>query len=235
MINSGTDSDRCNDVWLVVSPHPDDLEIGMGGSVAKATAAGHQVISLVVTDGRRSPRTFVCTDAEMAAIRHQEVQMAATILGITQLVYLGLPTIQTAIASQILQTTFIKLCRQYRPCAIYLPHPYRDSHPTHRRVARICARTLSRHPELLTANLRVWSYEVWGLFNSWQHSEDITAVVDQKAAAINCHASQVQATNYTAGILGLNRWRGVFTDSTSLPGADYREAFVQLWPKSLAR
>ncbi len=36
---------------LVVSPHPDDLEIGMGGTVAKLIDDGVIVISLIATHG----------------------------------------------------------------------------------------------------------------------------------------------------------------------------------------
>jgi len=37
---------------LVISAHPDDMEIGMGGTVAKLSASGCSIISVVLTDGR---------------------------------------------------------------------------------------------------------------------------------------------------------------------------------------
>lgn len=36
---------------LAVSPHPDDVELGMGGSILKFTNVGHQVIIVDLSDG----------------------------------------------------------------------------------------------------------------------------------------------------------------------------------------
>jgi LmbE family N-acetylglucosaminyl deacetylase len=40
---------------LVVGPHPDDQELGMGGTIAKLAAHGHNVLLLDVTNGEPTP------------------------------------------------------------------------------------------------------------------------------------------------------------------------------------
>ena len=42
------------DSYLFMGPHPDDIEVGAGATVAKLTAAGKRVTFLILTDGRDS-------------------------------------------------------------------------------------------------------------------------------------------------------------------------------------
>ena len=69
-----------SDNILVISPHPDDLEIGMGGTVAKFTESGVNVVSMVVTDGRRSTSLYGLGEDEMAELRASEVRNATAVL-----------------------------------------------------------------------------------------------------------------------------------------------------------
>jgi len=43
---------------LIVSAHPDDMEIGMGGTVAKLAEAKAMMTSVVVTNGGRASKPF---------------------------------------------------------------------------------------------------------------------------------------------------------------------------------
>ena len=40
---------------LVVGPHPDDQELGMGGTIAKLVDQGHDVLLLDMTSGEPTP------------------------------------------------------------------------------------------------------------------------------------------------------------------------------------
>ena len=40
---------------LVAGPHPDDQELGMGGTIARLASAGHRVLLLDLTDGEPTP------------------------------------------------------------------------------------------------------------------------------------------------------------------------------------
>lgn len=62
---------------LIVSAHPDDMEIGMGGTVAKLVAERAEMTSLVVTDGGRAWNPFGWTEQRMAEVRRAEALRAA--------------------------------------------------------------------------------------------------------------------------------------------------------------
>lgn len=69
---------------LVISAHPDDMEIGMGGTVVKKIMQGAQITSVILTDGRRSSNPFQWPEERMASIRKQEAMNAALILGVKE-------------------------------------------------------------------------------------------------------------------------------------------------------
>ena len=52
---------------LVVGPHPDDQELGMGGAIAKLTSQGHNVLLLDMTNGEPTPHGSVDIRAKEAA------------------------------------------------------------------------------------------------------------------------------------------------------------------------
>jgi LmbE family N-acetylglucosaminyl deacetylase len=59
---------------LVVGPHPDDQELGMGGTIVRLVEQGHHVLLLDMTDGEPTPHGS-------PAIREKEWTRASEILG----------------------------------------------------------------------------------------------------------------------------------------------------------
>src|SRR3954462_558024 len=78
---------------LLVSAHPDDMEIGMGGTAAKLAEAGHSLLSVVITDGRRSPDPERIGQDAMARLRQEEGMRACRRLGISETNFFGLGSI----------------------------------------------------------------------------------------------------------------------------------------------
>lgn len=216
---------------LVISPHPDDLEIAMGGTVAKEIAQGKRVVSIVLTDGRRSQRSFACSDEEMAKIRQQEVKEAAQILGINELYSLELEDLRIIENQEKLNKLLTNLLEKYKPKEIYLPHPELDRHPTHQLAAKLVLKLIKElieNENNYLAKVSIWAYEVWGLFANWDLEVDISDFVEIKLAAINYHKSQVKDIAYGEGMLGLNRWRAVFSNPHSISKTSYKEVFIKL-------
>ncbi|MCS6885106.1 MAG: PIG-L deacetylase family protein [Acidobacteriota bacterium] len=210
-----------SDWIMVISPHPDDLEIGMGGTVAKLKASGKKIISLVVTDGRRCSRKPDYTEDDMAKIRAAEVETSSALLGIDLLVQLRLHDITTSENCLVATEQMRSLITNYSPQQVYCPHPTLDRHPTHRLCAKLLLDSVDtrNRPE-------IWAYEVWGLFHSWDRLEDISESIEIKLKAIRCHKSQLEHKAYDVGISGLNAWRGVFTDFDR--STRFAEAFKRL-------
>ena len=66
---------------VIISAHPDDMEIGMGGTVAKLAESMAVMTSVVVTNGGRSSNPFTLTEQRMAELRREEALRAAGSLG----------------------------------------------------------------------------------------------------------------------------------------------------------
>jgi len=75
---------------LCIQPHPDDNEIGMGGTVAKLVQAGCRVSYLTVTDGAQGNLDRTASPEETAAVRALETKEAGNTLGVSEFHSLGL-------------------------------------------------------------------------------------------------------------------------------------------------
>lgn len=107
---------------LVFGAHPDDAEIGMGGTIAKHTAAGEEVVLVDLTLAELSSNGTV-------EIRRQEAEDAGQILGITERVNLMFPDRGLIKDSEKIKE-ISRLIRYYRPEIICSPYEI-DRHPDH--------------------------------------------------------------------------------------------------------
>lgn len=107
---------------LVVAAHPDDAELGCGGTIAHYTQIGKKVGILDLTQGELGTRGNIDT-------RNIEAQNAAKILGLTLRENLKLPDgfFQNNQESQLL---LIEKIRQWQP-EIIIGNTYYDRHPDH--------------------------------------------------------------------------------------------------------
>ena len=211
---------------LIVSPHPDDLEIGMGGTACVLLEKGIEVISIVVTDGRRSANPTGITRKELIRTREREVRESSGILGV-EVSLLGFSDMESDTNkrefSSRMKEIIIKLC----PGEVYLPHPEIDKHKTHRTVSLLTLDCLNAAVEGSAFECECWFYEVWTPFSSYDRIEDITAFADRKRRAVEAHRSQTAYKDYTDGIMGLNRYRGAFHDTA--------DGFAPLWAEVFIR
>ena len=210
---------------LIVSAHPDDMEIGMGGSVAKFVAAGNFVTSIVLTDGRRGPNPALLPVDQFIETRRKEAKDASALLGLEKILFADLSDLSSAENQSAAFQKLESICRDLKPDEIFALHPQLDRHATHRQSGKITLE-VARH---LNLACQVWAYEVWGLFSQWDRFEDISSYVAPKLHAINQHRSQIEAVPFGEGVLGLNRWRAVFADPTEKSvNTAFAEVFVQL-------
>ena len=107
---------------LVVAPHPDDAELGMGGGILRLLASGLKVGVLDLTNGEPTPHGS-------PEVRAAETDAATKLLGLSWRDNLGLPNRSleaTLDARKRLATVF----RQTRPKWIFAPF-WTDAHPDH--------------------------------------------------------------------------------------------------------
>jgi len=113
---------------LAIGPHPDDIEIGLGGTVAKHTALGLRVGLCDLTAGEMGSNGTV--DERLA-----EGEAARVVLGADWRVNLRLP--DRAIGSEASHTVQIaNLVRRAKPRSIALPY-WSDRHPDHVSASRV--------------------------------------------------------------------------------------------------
>jgi bacillithiol biosynthesis deacetylase BshB1 len=107
---------------LIVSPHPDDAELGMGGAILRFKAEGRRVGVLDLTDGEPTP--FGSPE-----IRARETAAASAVLGLDWRENLGLPnrSLQADLAAR---ARLAGVFRQTRPRLIFAPY-WVDAHPDH--------------------------------------------------------------------------------------------------------
>ena len=111
---------------LVLPVHPDDAELGCGGTILKHIAAGKKVGIVDLTRGELGTRGS-------AEIRAKEAEAAAGILGLTLRDNLGLPDgfFQN---TQEYQLKVIEVIRKYQP-DIIITNAHYDRHPDHGRAS----------------------------------------------------------------------------------------------------
>ena len=113
---------------LVIAAHPDDAELGCGGTIAKQISLGHSIGILDLTRGELGTRGT-------PEIRDREAQASAKILGLTIRENLGLPD-GFLINDRDHQLPIIQVIRKYQP-EIVLANAVSDRHPDHGKSAQL--------------------------------------------------------------------------------------------------
>ncbi len=112
---------------VVVAPHPDDAELGMGGTIARLVAEGHAVLIVDMTDGEPTPMG----SKEKRAAESLE---ATRVLGCERQ-QLGLKN-REVVHTLEARHALASVLRAWRCDTMFVPHP-EDAHPDHRAVTRI--------------------------------------------------------------------------------------------------
>lgn len=118
---------------LVVGPHPDDQELGMGGTIAKLCAQGHRITLLDMTDGEPTPFGDPSTRAREAAAAAEA--LAGGEDGRVIRVQLGLRNrfVEHTIENRHRVAGII---RAVQAEILFVPY-FEDAHPDHLAVTRI--------------------------------------------------------------------------------------------------
>ncbi|HET6324723.1 MAG TPA: bacillithiol biosynthesis deacetylase BshB1 [Planctomycetaceae bacterium] len=114
---------------LVIATHPDDAEIGVGGTLARSARAGLRTGILDLTNGEPTPHGS-------PELRARETLAASAQLGIAWRHNLGLPN-RSVEATLEARRALAGVLRLVRPRFIFAPY-WEDSHPDHIAASRLC-------------------------------------------------------------------------------------------------
>jgi bacillithiol biosynthesis deacetylase BshB1 len=107
---------------LVVAPHQDDAEIGMGGTIIALRKRGVRVVILDLSDGEPTPFGSV-------EIRARETKVASELLGVQERILLGL-TNREIFDTVENRKKIAEVIRSVKPTVICAPY-WEDAHPDH--------------------------------------------------------------------------------------------------------
>ena len=171
-------------VILVVVAHADDLALFVGGTVALWSDLGWQVVVVRVTDDRWD--SVGMTEAATIEANAADFRRAAELLGVAEIVELGLPTDTLADTSEVaLREQLIRQIRRHSPYAVVTFDPdamHGEDNQDHHMVAAATDEAFwtsqfdQHHPEHLADGLHPH-----GCFERWyfgRHVVDPTHVVD---------------------------------------------------------
>jgi bacillithiol biosynthesis deacetylase BshB1 len=174
---------------LAIGSHPDDVELGCGGTLALLAKQGKKTGILHLTRGERGTRGT-------AEERQQEAGDAAKVLGAVEVGFLdcGDGAFRTGEAEE---DALIERLRAWRPDLILAPSPS-DRHPDHHRASQLIqsasfyAGLKNRHPEAGPP------YRPGAVFSYMQHDPfepsfimDVSSVWETKLEAMRAYRSQL--------------------------------------------
>ena len=194
---------------LVVSPHPDDAEYGVAGTVARWTGEGKHTVYVICTNGDKGTSDMNMKPEELALIRANEQMAAAKILGVSDVIFLGLPD-QGLEDTPEFRKEIVRQIRIHKPEVVVTADPYRRYlwHRDHRIVGRVTldavfpySRDHLSYPDLLEEGFmphKVKEILFWAAEDT-NYRSDISKTFDTKLAALLCHKSQVTFLNTPKG------------------------------------
>jgi LmbE family N-acetylglucosaminyl deacetylase len=190
---------------LSITAHPDDVDFGAAGTVARWTEAGIEVIYCVVTDGDAGGFDEDFPRDEMPALRQAEQVAAAKCVGVRDVRFLGYPDGRVE-ASLDLRRDLARVIRQVRPDRVVVPSPERNynrigiGHPDHRAVGSAALDAVypdARNPFAFAELREREALAAWIVREVWiagggapNHYVDVTDTFARKVAALRAHESQ---------------------------------------------
>ena len=171
---------------LAFGPHPDDIEIGVGGTIAKQVRLGHKVGLCDLTRGELGSNGTVDD-------RRAEARAGAVVLGVSWRENLEWPDGEIGGGDQV--RSAVELVRRCRPETVLVPH-WADRHPDHLAASQILTTAVFK------SGLR--KYDAAG--DAWRPDwvcyyfindaappsfvVDVSEDYDTKRRALDCHRSQ---------------------------------------------
>lgn len=177
--------------YLILATHPDDAELGVGGTILALLAEGHRVGVLDLTNGEPTPYGSV-------EIRQRETEAATAVLGLTWRGNLGLPN-RALEPTLEARAKLAGMLRQLRPRVLFAPY-WEDTHPDHvaasqladaaRFWSKLTKTDLPGEPHFPRRIIYYFSIHL-RIHPKPSFVMDITPHIDRKGDAVRCYHSQL--------------------------------------------
>ncbi|MCY8761897.1 bacillithiol biosynthesis deacetylase BshB1 [Bacillus spizizenii] len=174
---------------LAFGAHSEDVEIGMGGTIAKFVKQGKKVMICDLTEAELSSNGTV-------SLRKEEAAEAARVLGAEKRIQLTLPDRGLMMSDQAIRA-IVSVIRTCRPKAIFMPYK-KDRHPDHGNAAALVEEAIFsagihkyKDEKSLPAHKvnKVYYYMING-FHQPDFVIDISDTIEAKKQSLNAYKSQ---------------------------------------------
>jgi len=217
---------------LIISPHPDDDVIGMGGTIAIKAKEGAHFTILYATNGGGSIKTDEykhLSKEDLIKLRKEESKKSLEPLiddpSEVEQKFLGLESATLFTTPELFTREIEMTLRSKNYDEVYIPY-FKDKHPTHKAVAELSTETIKNGH----FKVELYAYETWTPLPTDEELVvvDISKYYKHKLAAVSCHKSQCSITPFDEGIIAKNRYNAVFQQINSKNKMDYAELFLRL-------
>ncbi len=202
--------DETPGVVLAVYAHPDDADVGCGGTLARWAKAGSAVHLVVCTDGGKGTTDPEVVPALLAAERAAELEESSALIGLSSVDNLGFPDGELA-DSEDFRRTLVRRVRALRPdvvcghdpTAIFFGRDY-FNHRDHRVAGAALLDAVapaSALPHYFPDAGPAHQVSTVLLSGTLEPDEwvDVTDTIETKAAAVECHRTQFAGQGGWAG------------------------------------
>lgn len=184
---------------LCIQPHPDDMEIGAGGTLARLSKSGASIIYLTVTDGSVGTYDPEVKTEDLVKTRRFEAEKSGSLIGVKDFLWLDYPDGGTLPLEDV-RTEITHVIREHRPEAVMVCDPWLpyEAHSDHTKTGLATAEAclLSGMPNFCPADLqeglKPYSPKMVALYYTAYPNTfiDVTETWNIKLKAIDCHKSQ---------------------------------------------
>ncbi|MEM4823465.1 MAG: PIG-L deacetylase family protein [Zestosphaera sp.] len=185
---------------LCVSPHPDDCELSVGGTLASLVSKGKDVKLVVVSDGSLGTLDPSLSPQKLSETRYEEQIKASDVLGVKEVLWLGYSDGRVPYNDE-LRNKLVCLLRSLKPNIVFAPDPWcpYEAHPDHRNVGLLIAEAIifSPLPHFSCSEapgLEPWLVNYLALYNTSKPNTfyNITSFIEAKLNAIRLHKTQFE-------------------------------------------
>lgn len=184
---------------LFIQPHPDDNEIGAGGTIALLRKSGAKIYGLTVTKGEGGSPEPTITPKEITEIRKSEANDAMKILDIINLGNLDYDEVSSINHDELVKD-IVTVLRSIKVDAVFTVDPkLKDElHPTHIQVGNAVSEAFMRcglayFPADNKIHKDAYTLKILGYYmtNRATTVVNISDVIDIKMSSVKAHKSQI--------------------------------------------
>lgn len=223
---------------LAFGAHPDDVEIGMAGTIAKFSSQGYKIGICDLTLAELSSNGTI-------EIRQAEAKKAGEILGVTTRINLNLPD-RGLFKQEDYIKSIVTVIRAYQPKVIFAPY-YEDRHPDHGNCAKLVEEAFfsagiykyqDEKQQSAHKAQNLYFYMING-FHRPSFLIDISETIEKKMASLQAYESQFVKTNGTVDTPLVNGYIPTVESRERLfgreIGVDFAEGFISSKPILLCK